>query len=114
MIRNWKILFAFTLFVSLALVSSADRGGFIRRDKTKLNIETAHTLKSSIQFNLRSNLDFRGTMLLNHTRIGNSIVSDAIVAYKKGNTTYLMPYKHKMIIPSYTRSDGYKLIIRHK
>lgn len=114
MIRNWKILFAFTIFVSFALISLADRGGFVRRDKTKLNIETTHTLKSSIQFNLRSNLDYKGNMLLNHARIGNAIVGDAIMAYKKGNTTYLMPYKHKMIIPSYTRSDGYKLIIRHK
>ena len=113
MIRSWKFILSSVLFVSFAMVTLADRGGFVRRDKTKLNIKTTSTLKSSIQFNLKSNLEFKGNMLLNRTQIGGALVINEVMAYKKGNTTYLMPYKHKMVVPSYNRADGYKLIIRH-
>ncbi len=114
MIKNWKILFVLTVFVSLGLVSLADRGGFMKKNKTRLNISTNSNLKSSIAFNLKSDLNFRGSYLLSNTKVGNSMVAHSIMAYKKGNTTYLLPYKQKMVIPQYTRGEGYKLIIRHK
>lgn len=102
------------MFCGICLIASADRGGFVKKNKTKLNIATAGSLKNSISFNLKSGIIYRGSYLLNQTRTENSIVSDEILSYKKGNTIYLLPYKQKILIPEYTQSEGYKLIIRSR
>ncbi len=64
--------------------------------------------------NLKSGITYHGSYLLNQTQTSNSIVSDEILSYKKGNTIYLLPYKQKIFIPQYTQSEGYKLIIRSR
>lgn len=102
------------MFCGICLIASADRGGFIKKDKTKLNIETVGSLKNSISFNLKSGITYRGSYLLNQTYTDNSIVSDEILSYKKGNTIYLLPYKQKILISQYTQAEGYKLIIRSR
>ena len=112
--KKSKILFAVVIFCGICLIASADRGGFVKKDKTKLNIATAGSLKNSISFNLKSGIIYQGSFLLNQTKTGNSIVSDEILSYKKGNTIYLLPYKQKILIPEYTQGEGYKLIIRSR
>lgn len=114
MLKTSKILFAVLLFSGVCTIASADRGGFVRKDKTRLNIATAGTLKNSIRLNLKSDLTYKGSFFLNQQQIGNSIVSDAIISYKKGNTIYLLPYKQKILLPEYTQGQGYKLIIRSR
>lgn len=94
-------------------MASADRG-FIKKNKTRLNIATEGNLKNSIAFNLKSGISYRGSFLLNNQQIGNAIVSDAFISYKKGNTIYILPYKQRVIIPEYTQKDGFKLIIRSR
>ncbi len=96
------------------LIASADRGGFIKKNKTRLNIATPGNFKNSIIFNLRSDLTYRGSFFINQKQIGNILVSDALISYKKGNTIYLLPYKQKILIPVYTQGEGYKLIIRSR
>lgn len=112
--RGTKILIVSIVFCGIGLLSFADRGGFVKKDKPQLNIETHGSLKNSIQFNLKSGLKYRGSEMLNFQRVGNSIVAESIVSYKKGNTTYLIPYKQRIAIPEYSRTGGYKLILRSK
>lgn len=107
-----KIASVLLLVCGVCLFAFADRGGFVKKNKTPLNIKTNGTLKNSIPFNLKSGLSFRGSFLTNEKQIGNSIVSDAYISYKKGNTVYIVPYKQKVLIPQYSQKDGYKLIIR--
>lgn len=114
MLKRSKILLVVTMFCGICFIASADRGGFIRKDKTKLNIAIVGSLKNSISFNLKSGISYRGSYLLNQTYTDNSIVSDEILSYKKGNTIYLLPYKQKILIPQYTQAEGYKLIIRSR
>ncbi len=109
-----KILIVCVLSFGIGLLSFADRGGFVKKNKPEVNIETHGTLKNSIQFNLKSGLKYKGSDILNFQKIGNSIVAESIVTYKKGNTTYLIPFKQKIAIPEYTREGGYKLILRSK
>lgn len=96
------------------LLASADRGGFIKRNRTHLNISTHGTLRNSIAFNLKSGMYYKGSFLLNTQQVGNASVSDAFISYKKGNTVYILPYKQKVVIPEYSQKDGYKLIIRSR
>ena len=99
---------------SVWLMASADRGGFVKKNKTRLNIAVQGTLKNSIAFNLKSGIYYKGSFLLNTQQVGNTSISDAFVSYKKGNTIYILPYKQKLVIPEYSQKDGYKLIIRSR
>jgi hypothetical protein len=112
MTKYSKIVAVVLLVCGVCLFAFADRGGFVKKNKTHLNIQTNGNLKNSIQFNLRSGLTFRGSFLTNKEQIGNNMVSDAYISYRKGNTVYILPYKQKILIPEYTQKDGYKLIIR--
>ena len=109
-----KITIGILFACSIWLLAAADRGGFVKRNKTHLNITAHGTLKNSIAFNLKSGIYYKGSFLLNTQRVGNVSVSDAFVSYKKGNTIYILPYKQKILIPEYTQKDGYKLIIRSR
>ncbi|MEO8412829.1 MAG: hypothetical protein ABI472_04190 [Ginsengibacter sp.] len=109
-----KIAIVILCFCGVYFMASADRGGFVKKNKTRLNIATKGTLQNSIAFNLKSGISYKGSFLLNKQQIGNTLVSDAYVSYKKGNTIYILPYKQKVLIPEYTQRDGYKLIIRSR
>ena len=112
MTKYSKLLSVIVLACGVCLFAFADRGTFVKKNKIHLNIKTNGNLKNSILFNLKSGLTYRGSFLLNNQVIGNSIVSDAYVSYRKGNTIYILPYKQKVLIPEYSQKDGYKLIIR--
>ncbi len=114
MLRRFQIAALVFLFCFVTYVAIADRGGFGRRNKINFNIKTLSTLKSSIAFNLRSGLVYRGNTVLNKYRVGNSVFTNSIVSYQKGNTIYILPYKQKALIQSYSPATGYKLIIRSK
>jgi hypothetical protein len=112
MTKYSKIVAVVLLVCGVCLFAFADRGGFVKKNKTHLNIQTNGNLKNSIQFNLRSGLTYRGSFLTNKEQIGNNIVTEAYISYRKGNTVYILPYKQKILIPEYTQQGGYKLIIR--
>lgn len=112
MLKYSKIVTVVVLVCGVYLFALADRGGFVKKNKPHLNIETRGSLKNSIPFNLKSGLTYKGSFFTNSQRIGNTIVSDAYISYRKGNTIYIVPYKQKILIPEYTQQDGYKLIIR--
>ena len=114
MIRLCKISALLLLICFVTYVAIADRGGFGRRNKIHFNIATINTLKNSISFNLKSGLTYRGNSILNKQQVNNSIFTNSIVSYQKGNTIYILPYKQKVLIQSYTPASGYKLIIRRK
>jgi len=114
MIKHSKLTFIAILFCFAAFVAIADRGGFGRRAKVHFNITTLSTLRTSIPFNLKSGLTYKGSAVLSHQLVANSIFNNSIISYQKGNTIYIVPYKQKILIPSYSANTGYKLIIRPK
>lgn len=114
MIKYSKIAAIALLICFVTFVAIADRGGFGRRNKIHFNIITLNTLKSSIGYNLKSGLNYKGTTVINQQHVGNSIFTNNIVSYQKGNTVYILPYKQKVLIQSYSPASGYKLIIRSK
>ncbi len=112
MTKYSKLVTVLLLVCGVCVFAFADRGGFVKKNKTQLNIKTNGNLKNSIPFNLKSGLTYRGSFLTDQEQIGNSLVSEAYISYKKGNTVYILPYKQKILIPEYSQKDGYKLIIR--
>lgn len=109
-----KIFVAFAVLFLVGIFAFADRGGFIKKDKPRLNIETHGNLKNSIPFNLKSGLKYDGSRIINTQRVGGSVVTESVVSYKKGNVVYLIPYKQRIATPEYSQKDGYKLVIRSR
>lgn len=114
MLKYSRIVTVIVLVCGICLFAFADRGGFVKKNKPRLNIETNGNLKNSIPFNLKSGLSYRGSFFTNSQKIGNTMVSDVYVSFKKGNTIYIVPYKQKILIPEYTQKEGYKLILRSR
>src|SRR6476619_4759558 len=109
MTKYSKIAMGVLFARSIWFLASADKGGFVKKNKTHLNIAVQGSLKNSIAFNLKSGIYYKGSFLLNTQQIGNAFVSDAFISYKKGNTVYILPYKQKIITPEYTQKENYKL-----
>lgn len=110
-----KKLLLITLIFSIGgSVAWADRGvGKKGKSKTILNISPSFNIKNSISFNLKYGLSYNGSLLNNNLKVGNSMVSNSVVTYQKGSTTYIIPYKHKIAIPEIRQGyTGMKLIIR--
>ncbi len=107
-------LFAVALFAT-AFSAMADRGTGKKSKTAKvtLNISTPSTLKNSLAFNFKNGLKYSGSVVLNTQRSGNLMFRNSLVTYQKGNTTYIIPYKQKIIVPEVKQGyAGMKLIIR--
>ena len=79
-----------------------------------LNISTTKSFKSSLTYNLKTGMKYVG---ISHIDITPEKCSTALYSsintYQKGNTIYLVPHKHKIIIPEIKQGyTGFKLIIK--
>lgn len=108
-----SLLMAAVLFGAVTTVF-ADRGiGKKNKSKVKINITMPSTLRSSIGFNLKTGLMYKGSLLTTK----NSILynSTSITTYQKGNTIYIVPIKHKIAVPEMRQGyTGVKLIIKSR
>lgn len=112
--RTIRIFCVLTICSLLGLLAYADRGGFIKKERPQLNIESYGTLKNSIQFNLRSGLKYKGSDILSMQRVGDAVVTESIVTYKKGNMVYIIPHRQRIATSVYSPKDGSKLILRSR
>jgi len=109
-----KLLLMASMLFGIAVSAFADRG-VAKKSKSKitLNISTPTTLRNSVSLNLKSGLRYSGSMLLSQHTINNSMISNTLVSYQKGNTVYIIPYKQKIVMPEIKPGyTGMKLILR--
>ena len=110
-----KIMLIVPLLFGTAFSSLADRGvGKKSKNRLELNISTPSTLKNSMFFNLRTGLKYTGSLLIKQQDLsGNAAFSNTLMTYQKGNTIYIIPYKHVIAVPEMSSGyTGMKLIIR--
>lgn len=106
-----------SMLLSIAIFTFADRGvGKKAKVKTLLNITTTASLRNSISLNIKSGLSYKGSLSTSGQSLsGNSMLSNTILTYQKGNTTYIIPYKHKIVMPEIKAGyTGVKMIIRSR
>jgi len=100
MIRLFKKLFVLVSLFCLVNIAWADRGtGKKSKTKVALNIVTPSSLRNSISFNLKTGLTYTGSLLASQQTIGSAIMNNSLITYEKGNTIYIIPYKHQVIMP---------------
>lgn len=113
-----KRLLILTVLFSTANAVLADRGfGKRNKNRTSLNVSTnaSVSLRNSIQFNLKTGLSYKGSLLTSQQRNGSFMTTNSIVTYQKGNTTYIIPYKSKFVMPDMKQGyGGMKLIIKSR
>jgi hypothetical protein len=117
MTRFFKSIVIVALLSGFAGVTFADRGAGKRNKlKTLLNINTNYSLKNSLSVNIKTGLTYKGSLLTSDRQvIGNSVISNSLMTFQKGNTTYIIPYKQKVMVPEMKQGyTGLKLIIRSK
>jgi len=114
MSRSIKTILFFLLFSLATQIASADRGGFRRKkSKVTLNITLHNNFRNSILSNFRTGgLTYTGSNLFSQQTIGRSIFENNLVTYKKGSTIYILPYRQKIVIPQFSATTGYKVVIR--
>lgn len=105
-----------SVLVSTALSVLAD-GGVRKKSKNNLSLNiksVSSTLRTSIPFNLRNGLVYKGSLRTNNlfSKVP-STGSSTIISYQKGNTMYVIPYKQKILMPEVKQGyTGLKLIIK--
>lgn len=107
-----RILPVILLFCSVCLIASADRGRFDVRRKITLDVNPADNIKNAVAFTLKSGTVYKGSLVMKQETIGNTIISDIVISYKKGNTIYLLPAKQRVSVPKYSPKEGSKLTIQ--
>lgn len=109
--RTLKTLTIVIMMAGVAATVYADRGnGRKARTKTNLNISTANTLKKSIALNINSGLNYRGSLLYRSAKPASGYMQN-LITYQKGNTTYILPYRHKFVMPD-MRTGGIRISLR--
>lgn len=111
MTKTTRIMLVALVSFGTAYNAMADRGVGKKSKTTKitLNISTPSTLRNSLS--IKNGLRYTGSMISNMQPAG--MMKTSLVTYQKGNTTYIIPYKQKIIMPEIKQGyTGMKLIIK--
>ncbi len=71
--------------------------GRVKKNKPGQSLLTNKTKTTS--FSLRSGYSFRGSQVIN-TQAQNFVSLNTVLTYQKGNTTYIVPLKKKVLLPN--------------
>lgn len=106
-----KIILLLAVCNGILLSVFADRG-VGKKSKTKISFDIKpNAVKSSINFTLKSGLTYKGSLINFSAPVSNG--TNTLVTYKKGNVTYIVPYKQKVITSEIGKGyTGMKLIIK--
>jgi hypothetical protein len=104
MLNNMKILslrkkIGFSLlFTGLAAFSFASMGGGGTKPKASVSSALFTPIRATSVFTLKAGPSYRGSNIFNNTKVDNFITFNSVITYQKGNTTYILPYKHRVSI----------------
>jgi hypothetical protein len=97
--RKSALCFALTAMAFLTFASSGGGG-----DKSSKSIPMTNQftpIRTTGGFTLKSGPVYRGSNLLNSQKQKDGAVTfNSVVTYKRGNTTFILPYKYKMNMPA--------------
>jgi hypothetical protein len=97
--RLLKRKFATAIFISASLAAYATLGdGGGKKDQRDFLYTTRPITYSSKDFSLRSGYNYRANNLLSTPRREKFVILNTVTTYQKGNTTYIMPLKKKVIL----------------
>jgi hypothetical protein len=85
---------SFAAFATLG--DGGNKGGAKSSQKSLLSVKTTnYNFKT---FSLKSGYNFRGNNVLGNNSQGRYILLNTVVTYQKGNNTYILPLKKKVLL----------------
>jgi hypothetical protein len=96
--RKSAICFALTIMAILTFASSGGGGGDKNKSMPATNQFTP--IRTTNGFTLKSGPTYRGSQLFNQEKKKDALVFNSVITYKRGNTTFILPYKYKMNLPN--------------
>ena len=95
-IMRRKLAIASMLVVSVAAFATLGDGK-IRSGNPRKSLLSEKTYTNSRAFSLRSGYTYRGNQVIN-TQNEKYVRLNAVVSYQRGNTTYMIPMKKKVLL----------------
>ena len=90
----------FLSLTAIAFLGFASSGGGDGKRKSKLSFDRDFVpVRTAGGFTLKTGPSYKGSRLLNYTKQNNTVHFTSVITYQKGNTTYILPYKNKMMMP---------------
>jgi hypothetical protein len=92
-----KLATAVLIMASLASFATLGDGGK-KGNNTSGNYFLTHKPANLKSFSLKSGYNYRGNMLFNTNKEEKFIILNTVVTYQKGNATYILPMKKKVLL----------------
>jgi hypothetical protein len=113
MLKSYKISFLhfrvaaiITMLVGITVLTFASIGGGRNKSKNNFVKEEFKPIRTSQGFTLKSGAQYRGSLIVSEVKTSTHITYTSLVTFQKGNTTYILPNKHKLsIAPSSNHSN---------
>lgn len=83
-------------FIGVTAFAFASIGGGGSKSKAKRISDGYTPVKTSQGFSLRSNLNYRGTLITKGQKMGNFVAFNSLITYRTGNITYILPNRYKV------------------
>ena len=110
-----KIVLLAAALNGIVLTTMADKGVGKTKKRTTITSITTTSYSKALSFSLKSGLRYKGTLLNTVESNKKALFYNTLVTYQKGNTIYILPYKHRVIVPEIRPGyTGMKLIIKPK
>lgn len=102
-IKVKKIMIALLLVSATHLALGSFTGTSEEKSKNKYSLKdfNKHFYKNASPYSLRAGYQFKGSQIVSLNRDENSVQVNSMMRFEKGNTTYIYPYKHKVVVPKF-------------
>jgi hypothetical protein len=103
MLQPYNILFNKILRIAIALVMVftisitvyAIDGILMKSKSSKSSLSN---MKKHLSLSLREGFSYRDNKAFGYKRHGNMVMFNNVITYQKGNVTYIIPYKYKIVL----------------
>lgn len=95
-----KVVTAVLLTASIAAFATFGEGG--RKDRGDGLLSNKSRYFAAKSFSLKSNYNYRGSQVFHNNTTSRYIVLNTNITYQKGNSTYIMPLKRKVLLDKVT------------
>jgi hypothetical protein len=103
-VRVIKVIVALLLVSATHISMGAFTGTSEKRSSSLFSLKNFNRnfYRSASSFSLRSGFEYKGARLLTQKKeLNGDITMVSMMRFEKGNTTYLYPYTHKIVVPKF-------------
>jgi hypothetical protein len=109
-VRHSRKLLVATVLVGIAGLAFSSMGGEKRNKKSSSVPADFTPIRTTAGFTLRAGPSYKGSLGFNQNKASNPLNFNTLITYQKGNTTYILPYNHRVNIGSCGSSDNTQML----